>query len=429
MPRFLLALIGFSLVGAVAEEPLQTGSAAMSDWSADRPGVRRQITVQDLPAPYATESSSNPPKKVARPDKAWPQVPPGFEVTLYAEGFQQPRKMVTAPNGDIFVVDSQANTVRVLRDENGDGKPDKNELYLEGLDQPFGMAFYPPGDDPQFFYVANTGNVVRVPYRRGDLKAAGKPELIVRELSAGGHLTGGGHWTRDLAFSPDGKQLFVSIGSKTNVEDSPVEKNRARIFVFDPDGGNGRTYAHGIRNPVGLAIDPATGALWTSVNERDGLGDNLPCDYITKVRENGFYGWPWFYLGNHEDPRHKGKYPELANSVIVPDVLLQSHSASLCLTFYEGTTFPARYRGQIFAGLHGSWNRSRRTGYKVVMVSVKNGSAAGEYEDFLTGFVTTDGNVWGRPVGVTTAKDGALLVSDDGGKVIWRVQAKAEKKN
>lgn len=413
------ALSLFVSSGAAAE--LRTGKQAFGDWSTDAPGVRRKITVDDLPPPYATPSAREQARVVRRPENAWPKAPEGFKVEQFATDLREPRVIVTAPNGDIFVMESRANRVRVLRDADGDGKPEVSEIFATGLDEPFGIAFYPVGPNPEYIYLANTGSVIRYHYHVGDLKATGQPETIVANLSAGGHLTGGGHWTRDVVFSQDGKSLFVSIGSRSNVDDGPAEDVRARIFRVDPDGKNQSVYATGIRNPVGLAIDPQTGALWTSVNERDGLGDDLPPEYVTRVQEGGFYGWPWYYIGNHQDPRHKGKHPELAAKVIVPDVLIQAHSASLDLTFYEGTQFPERYRNQIFAAEHGSWNREKRTGYKVIMIPVKDGAATGEYEDFLTGFVTSEGRVWGRPVGVTTAKDGALLVTDDGSNSIWRV--------
>ncbi len=249
----------------------------------------------------------------------------------------------------------------------------------------------------------------------------------MHELPGFAQLTGGGHWTRDVVFSPDGKRMFVSIGSRSNNSDDDGEKRRADILEFDPEGKHETLYASGIRNPVGLAIQPGTGILWTSVNERDGLGDHLVPDYITHVEEGGFYGWPWYYIGDHQDPAHKGKHPELKDKVIVPDVLLQSHSASLDLAFYTGDQFPGDYKGDIFASEHGSWNRARRTGYKVVRVPLKDGKATGEYEDFLVGFVTPDGDVWGRPVGVTIAKDGALLVTDDGSGTVWRVSYMGKK--
>jgi glucose/arabinose dehydrogenase len=270
-------------------------------------------------------------------------------------------------------------------------------------------------------YVANTGSVVRFPYRNGDIRASGQPEMVVPNLPGGGQLRGGGHWTRDIVFSRDGKKMFVSVGSLSNVSDDVREERRADVLEFNPDGTAERIFAWGIRNAVGLAIHPTTGELWASVNERDGLGDDLVPDYVTRVREGGFYGWPWYYIGPNQDPRHEGKRPELRDRVIVPDVLIQSHSASLAMTFYTGRQFPRDYRHHAFAAQHGSWNRARRTGYKVVRIPVQNGKPTGEYEDFLTGFVTPEGNVWGRPVGVTTARDGSLIVTDDGGNVMWRV--------
>jgi len=388
--------------------------------------MRHRIDASELSPPFATKSARNGPHVVARPEDASLKVPNGFEVSEYAEGFDNPRYLLTAPNGDIFVTESGPGRVRVLRDTDGDGKPDLNKVFVTGLRQPFGLAFYPPGPDPKFLYAANTDGVVRYPYENGDLETKAEPEKIT-ELSGGGHLTGGGHWTRDIVFAKDGSKLYVSIGSRSNVDenDSDVENERARIFVMNPDGSDKRVYASGIRNPVGLAVEPETGALWTSANERDGLGDNLVPDYITEVKKGGFYGWPWFYIGNHPDPRHAGNpHSDIAGDILVPDVLVQAHSASLKLVFYTGEQFPPDYRGDIFAAFHGSWNREVPTGYKVVRVPIEGGKAAGGYEDFLTGFMTPDGTVWGRPVGLTVAKDGSLLVSDDGRNVIWRVSAK-----
>ena len=408
------------LTFAADETKVLTGKAAMTDWISDAPGVRRRITVNDLPSPNPEQSARNQPKLVKRPEGARPQVPEGFTVQEFASGLNNPRVIVTAPNGDFFLAESKADRVRVLRDADNDGKPELNEVFVDDLKQPFGIAFYPSGAVPKFIYIATTDSVVRMPYRKGQTKAEGKPEKLI-ELSSGGVLTGGGHWTRDIVFSRDGKKLFVSVGSKSNVSDDEAEKDRARIFQYDPDGRNGRVFATGIRNPVGLAIHPATGELWTSVNERDELGDDLVPDYVTQVKDGGFYGWPWFYMGGHQDPRHRGKHPELKDKVITPDVLIQSHSASLDMIFYDGTQFPAEYRENAFAAEHGSWNRTRRTGYKVIRIPTRNGKASGEYIDFMTGFVTPEGNVWGRPVGVAVAKDGALLVTDDGGNCIWRV--------
>lgn len=418
----LLAVLTITTVSA----EVLTGRAAFGDWTSDAPGVRRKITVEDLPKPHEVPSSKNRPKMVDRPEDAWPKVPAGFKVELYAEKLKEPRVIVTAPNGDIFVAESKSDRVSVLRDEDGDGKPELNQVFATDLKQPFGIAFYPLGDDPKFIYIANTNEVVRFPYKNGQLKVEGKPEVIT-ELSSGGQLTGGGHWTRDIVFSKDGTKLFISIGSKSNVDDNEEEADRARIFECDPDGKNKRVYAWGVRNPVGLAIHPETGDLWTSVNERDELGDNLPPDYVTKVKDGGFYGWPWFYIGGNEDPSHVGKKAELKDQVIVPDVLLQSHTASLCMTFYDGAMFPAEYKNHAFAAQHGSWNRERRTGYKLIRIPVDGGNATGEYEDFMTGFVTADGDVWGRPVGVTVAKDGSMLVSDDGANCIWRITYEGNK--
>ena len=290
----------------------------------------------------------------------------------------------------------------------------------------FGIAFYPSGPNPKFVYVANTDSVVRFPYSSGDLTAAGAAQMVVPDLPGGGRLRGGGHWTRDLAFSADGRTLFVSVGSRSNHDDAdthPAEFHRADILAFTPEGTGGRVWASGIRNPVGIAVQPGTGRLWASVNERDTLGDYLVPDYITHVEPGGFYGWPWYYMGGHQDPDLPDAHPELRARTLTPDVLLQPHMASLALTFYTAAQFPLPYRGMIFAAEHGSWNRAHRAGYKVICVPVgKGGAATGEFDDFLTGFVTSDGDVWGRPVGVAVAADGSLLVTDDGSNSIWRVR-------
>ncbi|WP_165245760.1 PQQ-dependent sugar dehydrogenase [Paludisphaera soli] len=423
----LLLLAGTILAARAAEEPATSptlkGKAALGDWTTDAPGVRRLITLDDLSTPYDTPSARNNPQVVKQPEGAWPKAPAGFEVTKFATGLKQPRVIVRAPNGDLFVAESAAGRIRVLRDADGDGKPEVDEVFADGLKRPFGVAFHPLGGEPEHVYFANTDSVVRFPYKNGDVKATGEGEVVIDDVPTGNEAVGGGgHWTRDIQFSPDGNTLFVSVGSRSNVDDDDREIRRADILAFDPDGKNERVYASGIRNPVGLAVDPNTGRLWTSVNERDGLGDDLVPDYITHVEEGGFYGWPWYYLdGAHQDPRHAGKHPELKDKVITPDVLLQSHSASLDLTFYDGESFPAEYRGHIFAAEHGSWNRARRTGYKVIRVPVEKGVATGEYEDFLVGFVTPEGDVWGRPVGVATSKDGSLMVTDDASGTVWRV--------
>ncbi len=417
----LSALLVSWILPVAHAEAQKTSSTA--DWTQDAPGVRHKIEVDDLPLPYATKSAQNHPGVVRRPPGAQLRVPAGFKIEEYAGGFADPRFLLTAPNGDIFVTESDSNAIKVLRDK-GDGKPGTTETFAEsGLNDPFGLAFFPPGPEPKYLYVANTDGVVRFPYRNGDTKARGPVEKLNAELSGGGLLRGGGHWTRAIVFSADGKKMYVSIGSLSNVSDAASEADRARIFEFNADGTGRNVFAWGIRNAVGIAFRPGTNDLWMSTNERDGLGEDLVPDYISRVHPGGFYGWPWFYLGNHQDPRHKDKHPELAAKVLVPDVLVQSHSATLNLCFYNGAQFPPEYKGDIFAAFHGSWNRERRTGYKIVRVPFDKatGKARGDYEDFVTGFVTPAGNVWGRPVGITIAKDGSLLFSEDGNKTIWRV--------
>ena len=394
-------------------------TAPFTDFRYEAPGNTRKITVADLPPPFATPIAGNGPKIVPRPANAWPKAPPGFKVDLYAEDVGHARLLRTAPNGAVFAAVTAAGKIVLLRGVDDHGKARQASVFASGLNQPFGIAFYPPGPKPQWMYVGNTDAVVRIAYQIGDNEARGKPEHIADLPS------GGGHSTRDIQFTPDAKTMYVSVGSASNVDDpdsTPAEKHRADILSFAPDGSGMRVYASGIRNPVGLAIQPGTSTLWCSVNERDALGDNLVPDFITHVQDGGFYGWPWWYIGAHQDPRHPGKRRDLKDKVIVPDVLLQPHNASLQLTFYDGKQFPAEYRGDIFAAEHGSWNKATRAGYEVIRVPLhQTGQASGEYEDFLTGFVLDNGDVWGRPVGVTVAADGALLVSDDGSRSIWRV--------
>jgi len=420
----LAAALSFGVLHSADAPTVQTHEKAFADYRTEAPGVIRKLTVADLPKPFATPSAMNQAHLVPRPADAWPRALPGFTVTLYAAGLVNPRCIRRAPNGDLFVAESEPGRIRVLRGLGSDGKAATIEIFASGLSQPFGIAFYPPGADPQWVYVGNTGAVVRFPYRNGDLKARGEPETVVPDIPSGGRLTGGGHWTRDIAFSRDGSKMWVSVGSHSNADDAdnnPAEFHRADILEFNPDGSGGHVYASGIRNPVGIAVNPATGELWASVNERDGLGDNLVPDYITHIEAGGFYGWPWFYMGGTQDPRREGKHPELKEKVLTPDVVLQPHNASLEMTFYDATQFPSEYRGDAFASEHGSWNRATRTGYEVIRVPLKNGHATGEYEDFVTGFVTSTGEVWGRPVGIAVAQDGALIVTDDGSNSVWRV--------
>ncbi len=405
---------GESKVDAAAPKP------PFTDFRYEKPGTTRKITVNDLPKPYATKSAENGADVVARPENAWPIAPEGFKVEMYSSGLENPRLLRTAPNGDIFLAESQAGKILVFRGLTSDGKPEQQAVFAEGLKKPYGIAFYPPGADPQWVYVGDTNEIVRFPYHKGDLKAGGASQHVA-DLP-----DGGGHWTRAVDFSKDGKTLYVGVGSASNVDDPDThesEKNRADILACDPSNCQLKVYAYGIRNAGGgIRVNPMTGELWCSVNERDALGDNLVPDYITHVQEGGFYGWPWWYIGGHQDPRHEGKHPELKDKAIVPDVLLQPHNASLEFTFYEGDKFPAEYKGDLFASEHGSWNKATRVGYEVIRIPLhQSGHASGEYQDFLTGFVLPDGRVWGRPVGITVAPDGSLLVSDDGSNTIWRV--------
>jgi glucose/arabinose dehydrogenase len=422
--------------------PLLEGKAAFTDWHADRPGLIRHIRPADMPAADLAASFSNGVRPVRRGANDKPIVPPGFAISLFAEGLDEPRLIRAAPNGDIFVAESVADRVRVLRPAEG-GKP-RSEIFASGLSAPFGISFYPPGSNPEWVYVANTNSVVRFPYRTGDLMARGRPETVVPGLPTGGH------WTRDVVFSPDGSKMFVSVGSGSNVAQGlpkldpaafatfssqhPLgaawgpETGRADVLVFDPDGRNGRIYATGLRNCVGLAAD-AKGELWCSTNERDAIGDDVPPDYITRVREGAFYGWPWYYIGANEDPRHRGARPDLKDKVTIPDVLLQAHSASLGVAVYDGQQFPAQYRGSLFAAQHGSWNRSKRTGSKLIRVITKDGVPTGEFEDFATGFVVNDTAAWGRPVGVTVAPDGSLYLSEDLGGTVWHITYGAGPRN
>ena len=421
----------------------QTGTDP-NDWQRAAPGVQHLITVADLPAPFATPSAGNFPTAVPRPANASLSVPAGFTVKQFASNLSNTRIVRVAPNGDIFVSETAQNRIRVLRADDGADSPSENRVFAQGLNRPFGTAFYPTGDDPRWLYIALNNSVVRIPYHNGDLIASGAVEVVIPSLSD----TTSGHTTRDVVFSKDGTRMFIAVGSESNAGEAMGQKtpaevtaweadhglgaawgsetHRANILVTDPEGREPlRPYATGIRNPVGLAIHPTSGELWVSTNERDGLGDNLVPDYVTRVKEGGFYGWPWYYIGSFEDPRHAGERPDLAGKAIVPDVLEQAHSASLQMTFYTASNgpaaFPPEYHGDAFVALHGSWNRATRTGYKIVRIPLNNGVPTGRYDDFLTGFVTTDRNVWGRPVGVAVARDGALLMTEDANGTIWRI--------
>ena len=415
--------------GHPADPNAKPGNASVfTDFKGEAPGNVHHITAADLPDPWNTKSSAVFSRPVPRGD-LWPTAPAGFKVDLYADSLKgddgkaiSPRTIITAPNGDFFVAAQNQGEVLVFR-TGPDGKAQMS-VFASKLNLPFGLAFYPRGPNPQYLYVGDTDAVLRFPYARGDMKATGDPETIVSGLPSGPN-----HFSRGVAFSLDGKRMWISVGSHTNVTDTDTDNSefhRADILVADPntkgqDGKKIDVYAWGIRNGEAINVNPTTGELWTSVNERDEIGDNLPPDYITSVKEGGFYGWPWYYTGGHPDPRFPGKHPELKDKAIVPDVLMEPHNASLNITFYEGKQFPKQYQGDIFGAEHGSWNRSVRTGYEVVLVPLKNGHATGEYQDFLTGFVNANGECWGRPVGVAVANDGSLMVTDDGSNSIWKV--------
>jgi glucose/arabinose dehydrogenase len=436
---FLCVGGGGTLLAAAPEGEPAAAGAVFGDWRQDRPGLRHRLGIADLPAPNATSSASNPPDEVERPAGAKPMAPEGFNVELFAQRLEAPRLISTAPNGDLFVAETLAGRVRILRPSEDGKSVAKSAVYASGLSDPFGIAFYPPRPDPKWIYIAEVNRVTRFPYSAGDLKAPPRPEIVVAQLMP----RSGGHVTRDLVFSNDGTRMFVSVGSASNdgeglPKKTPqeieaweaqkglgaawgLEENRADVLVFTPEGKDGRIFAAGIRNCVGLAVHPASGDLYCSANERDGLGDDLVPDYVTRIRQGQFYGWPWRYMGDREDPHFKGARPDLAGKVSNPDVPLQPHSAPLAMTFYTGTAFPAGYRDSAFVAFHGSWNRALRTGYKVVRILMRDGVPTGEYEDFLTGFVIDNNRVWGRPVGVAAGKDGALYVSEDSSGTIWRV--------
>jgi glucose/arabinose dehydrogenase len=432
-------------VTATAAKPAVAAAAAANSgaWIEDAPGKLHRVSVADLAAPFASNSAGNGPKQVPRPEGKLPQVPAGFKIGQFASDPDHGRLMLRAPNGDIFLSEPGKGQIKILRSRDGE-TAETVSVFASELDRPYGMALYPSGANPKYLYVANVNSVVRIPYANGDQKASREPEVVVPRLAA----STGGHSTRSLVFSSDDKTMFLSVGSATNVatrigatppEPLPQweakhglgaawgeEQDRALVLAFDPDGANKRTFATGLRNCVGLLVYPGTGDLMCGVNERDELGDNLPPDYVTRVKKGAYYGWPWYYIGNHEEPRLAGIRPDLKDKVTTPDLLLQAHSAPLGMATYHAPqgakhAFPKEYEGDIFLALHGSWNRATRTGYKVVRVFMKNGVPTGEYQDFMTGMVLGDRDVWGRPASIAVAADGALLVDDDAGGIIWRI--------
>jgi len=377
--------------------------------------VRAQVThgqKPKLPAPYETKSAGNGPNKVKPPAGFLPAVPDGFRINVFAEGFKEGRWLTVSPNGDIFFADMGAGEVIVMRDPKNTGGAREREIFVSGMRRPFGIAFH---DD--YVYVGNMNEAVRFRYDPKTSKRLGEKEHLM-------DLPSGGHATRTLAFSADGKHLFVSVGSESNIN-TGEDPRRAAITICDPDGKNARLYATGLRNPVGLALEPVSGELWTSVNERDELGDDLPPDYFTSVKDGGFYGWPYSYIGGNVDPRVKQEHPELVARAIIPDVLLGAHVAPLQFAFYTGKQFPEKYWGGAFVAEHGSWNRATRAGYQVAFVAFKDGKPSADPVPFMTGLVPdpSKSDVNGRPVGVTVAPDGSLLVSDDGAAVIYRISA------
>ena len=419
---------------ASAEQATKTGAAAMGDWRGDRPGIIRHITPADMPKPNATPGASAMARVVARPADAKLSAPAGFRVEDVATGLSGPRTLRFAPNGDLFVAETDGDRISVLR-PGGNGGALRRTTFAAGLSGVFGLAFH-PAEAPRWLYVSTPMRVIRFAYQQGDLVARSAPETIVD------HLPDGGHSTRDIVFARDGRTLYVAVGSQSNVAQnmgSPpadlaafeqangmgaswgAERGRAAVLAFDPDGGQRRTFASGLRNCVAMALRPASDDLWCVVNERDMLGDDLPPDCAAHVQQGAFYGWPWYYIGANADPRHANARQDLSSRVTIPDVLIQPHSAPLGIAFYEGAQFPAAFRGDAFVALHGSWNRAKRTGYKIVRLRFDNGRPTGAYEDFVTGFVVSDQAVWGRPVSLATAPDGSLYFSDDAGGTIRRV--------
>ena len=425
------------------------GADVYGDWKTDKPGLTRWITAADVkkPLPAGVASDANRSKVIPKPDYASIQSMPDFEVKPWATNLVGARSIKTAPNGDIFVTLSrppapELGSVVVLR-PNADGSaPATPSVFADKLKDAYGIAFHPPGPNPQWLYVGMEGKVVRFPYKNGDLKAGGDAQPVVQTLPIGSH------WTRDVAFSPDGKTMYLAVGSGSNVAIDMLgkpndiaawekahglgagwgmETDRATVMAYDSDGSNRRVFATGIRNCSGLTVHAGTGSVFCSTNERDLMGDDTPPDYITSVSEGRFYGWPWYYIGDNEDTRPGGgRRPDLKGRVTIPDVLVQPHSAPLGMAFNNGNMFPAEMKGDGFAALHGSWNRKFRTGYKIVRLPQLGGVLMGNYQDFVMGFTDpkNEENVWGRPVNVEFMNDGSMLFSDDGNHILYRVTYK-----
>ena len=378
------------------------------------PGQRFQIRVEDLPPPYASASTQNSAAYKCCPPGQTLSLPEGFHLNAFATSVAHARWLEVAPNGDVFVAQSSPGRIGLLRDADQDGVAELKSVFAEGFDRPHGMAVR-----PGWLYVADTRAVWRIAYEPGQTAAHGAPERVTPEGALG---AGSGHWTRSLAFSPDGARIHVAIGSRGNIGEEAAP--RATVRVFGADGGGGRTYAAGLRNPVGMAFYPGTDDLYVVVNERDGLGDGLVPDYLTRLEPGGFYGWPYSYLGANPEPSMAGRRPDLVAEAILPDVLFQAHSAPLGLVFYDSSQFPEDYQGDAFVAFHGSWNATRPTGYKIVRVPFADGRPRGDYENFATGFWfegTDRAIVWGRPAGLAVAADGSLLIADDTSQSVWRI--------
>ena len=425
--RRALIVAGAVAAGAMlTSRDAQAKPSPFSGYHGQRPGRHHLIRPSDLPEPFATRSSANPPTVIDRPESAWPQVPPGFRVDLYASGFAMARQLRLAPCGDVLLSDPAVQAIYIMRGVDEAGRARSVGQLVRTSGRVSGVAFYPPGPSPQWLYVATARNVIRYPYRNGDLTLTKPGETIVPRLPETGHLT------RDLCFSADGSTLYIGLGSENNLsstESDPRERNRATILACKPDGSEMHVHAQGLRNPNGLVLSPVTRRLWATCVERDGLGDNLVPDFVTEIKPGRSYGWPFYYIGNHPDPRMRSLGSVPGSQIAVPEVLLQAHSTPLQLAFYTGKAFGASWHHALFSTLHGSWNRRERTGYAVVRIPMRpDGSARGDYEEFMTGFVTSHGKVWGRPVGITETSDGALLVSDDASNSVWRVSRSAASK-
>ncbi|WP_394839821.1 PQQ-dependent sugar dehydrogenase [Pendulispora rubella] len=414
--------LGIALVGCKGGSTCRTGEAtdvrATSDARVVGVGVlgHHEIRVADLPHPGG-ETATNGPTVIARPAGANLVMPEGFTIAPFAEGiFKGPRWVTVAPDGDVFVADAGAGSLIVLRDTDGDGRSDAHFTFATGQNRPFGLAFH-----DAWLYVANTDRVVRFRYRPGQTAAEGEPELVT-ELPSGGYNA---HWTRNVAFNPEGTKLYVTVGSETNADEEP--EPRASVLEMNPDGSGRRVFAYGTRNPLGLAFHPETRTLWAVVQERDGRGEDLVPDYATELKDGGFYGWPFGYMGRREDPAHRNMRPSLVRQTLDPDVLIQAHSATMSIVFYQGSMFPQEYVNDAFVALHGSWNRQKRTGYKLVRIRMNHGRPVGGYDDFAIGFMLGQERceVWGRPVGLAVAKDGSLLMVDDGNMLVWTIRYKS----